>query len=219
LEALASGLTAQSLKDLRIAIDHKWPSSPILHLSRFIHGIEQLYHAAQVMFFGGDFLIFLLNRSQSIYDPGVPVWFSGRSRHSMMPVGSALSAKLAAVEELYLSCDDLCPADWIELRRLLGQCRSVRIFKVQHGLAEIANSIRSDYAEPVPVPDPFPALEEIKLRLIKYSAENITESQRVSILEAFKPFAAAQQQAGHPIKVLWSVLVLDRLGEEQEYIW
>jgi hypothetical protein len=122
-------------------------------------------------------------------------------------MGSALSTKLAAVEELYLLllCEDQLwrlPADRTEFRRLLGQFRSVRILKVQCGLVEVAHSIRPDYAEPVP--DPFPALEEIQLCLT--SSRNITESQRATILEAFQPFVAARQQAGCPIKVVGNVV-------------
>jgi hypothetical protein len=176
------------------------------------------------MFFRGYFLITLLTHSQHIdhWQPRPPtsIRFLVHSGHL---VDSALSMRFAAVEDLYLTFDpdDRCTEDWTELRRLLGQFRSVRIFWVQHRLAEVAHFIRPDHALAETVLDLFPALEEIKLCLTNTSAENITESQRASILEAFNPFVAARQQAGRPVKVLWNVRLsyYDRLRELQKTLW
>jgi hypothetical protein len=100
LDALVAGISAPSLRVVEIELLVIQP--PILHLPRFINEIEEYYHAVHVTFQESEFCLSLLTQSEHTSHCELCINLRA-GRHpldSVMQMSSALSTKLAAVEEL-----------------------------------------------------------------------------------------------------------------------
>jgi hypothetical protein len=214
LNNLMSGLSAPSLQDVHFILCNLLP---ILHLPRFIDGLREQYHTANVTFYrnGHDFRLSLLTHSGDI-DHVKPSfrfhtnYFPG----SIKPItGSSMSStKLATTEELAL----LFPATTMvgrvgplltvlqhdfPLREFLRQFRSVKVLRLNPFVPEVALSLRQDDGEAL-----LPLLEEIVLSAppISRSTKGPDEEYQdrsAAELAAFEPFVSAREQMGRHVKI------------------
>jgi hypothetical protein len=149
----------------------------------------------------GSFSLSLLAHSESIYDPDPHFNFYSRD---VMPIGNAISPRLAIVEELFLTSiyKSSSPSrpPW---RRFLELFHNVKVIRLQDNIDvmfDVAHSLQQeDQGESAPV---LPSLEEIELCSWPWSF-NLRRDKRRSVMEAFEPLIAARQEAGRPVKIFW----------------
>ncbi|KAI0251469.1 hypothetical protein BJV78DRAFT_1211869 [Lactifluus subvellereus] len=205
LEGVLAGLAAPSLQDLRIILVDHSITLPIPHLSRFIQDEGRPVFAARFKFTRLSLDISLLH---SANDPPFRIGVSS-SMTSMARISTALSATLATVEDLFLTCsfqpNPITP--WLSegpnpYRDALGQFRNVEILRLRHALVlSVAEFLRHGDGELAL--DVLPALKEIELDAGGYH-ELVSESQRASALDSFGPFVAVRQRMGRPVDVFWN---------------
>ncbi|KAI0251460.1 hypothetical protein BJV78DRAFT_1211772 [Lactifluus subvellereus] len=203
LEGLLAGLATPSLQDLHIVLSDYSITLPIPHLSRFIHDEGRPVFATRVKFTGLSLDISLLH---STNDPPSRITVPG-TMISMARISTALSATLATVEDLFLTCSFQPETLWLSegsnsYREALGQFPNVKILRLRHALVlSVTEFLRQDDGELAL--DVLPALEEIELDAGGYH-ELVNESQRASALDNFGPFVAMRQRMGRPMNVFWN---------------
>ncbi|KAH9978405.1 hypothetical protein BJV74DRAFT_953400 [Russula compacta] len=214
LGALVAGFTAPFLRDVHFIFDDDDDDDddkvPILHLPRFLDGVEKLYPSVRMISEGDYFRISLLSHSESMNHSTPSFRFSSPcSPESIMRMSAALSAKLATVEELLMVFIGDSYEIWDDDVSLLGflrHFRSVKVLRVEHediNLLAIARILQPDDDS---VLDLLPMLEEIEIRVMwDILSETPSQSQPVVFTElamaAFRPFLAARQEAGRPVKI------------------
>ncbi|KAH9978404.1 hypothetical protein BJV74DRAFT_138626 [Russula compacta] len=205
--ALVAGFTAPSLQDVHIILDHD-DEDPILHLPRFLDDVEKLYHSVQMISDGDYFRISLLTHSETVGCATPSFRFcSDYSPDSVMRMSAALSAKLATVEELLM----VFLTDSYELRdddtpwpSFLQHFRRVKVLRVEYeeDVFAIADTLQMDDE---PIPDLLPMLEEVEITARGDVFSESPQGQPVMFSElemaAFRPFLAARQEAGRPVKI------------------
>ena len=207
LSALVAGFTAPSLQGLHIILDGD-DESPIFHLPRFLDDVEKVYHSVQMISEGDYFRVSLLTHSETV-DCATPSFrfCSKVSPDSVMGMSAALSAKLATVEELLM----VFLTDFYEMwdndtpwRNFLQHFRKVKVLRVElEDVFAIADTLQMDDE---PIPDLLPMLEEVEITARgDVFPESPPQGQPVMFSEpemaAFRPFLAARQEAGHPVKI------------------
>jgi hypothetical protein len=209
LEALVAGLLAPSLWHVEIRFfDVTWP--PIVHLPRFINEIEEHFHAVHVVFLRTSFRLSLLQSEYiSHFKPRFQLdCVPGMSpSESIFRMSDALSTRLATVEELRVTFDEMRASvrfwvghtSWL---RFYQQFPSVKVLRTEGPNDDyIEHTLLLAHEKPGDDPSFLPALEEIEL------GKNPlwdSEGQRESRLAGFQPFVSARQQAGRPVKVFFS---------------
>jgi hypothetical protein len=199
IEWFISGLAAPSLREFHISISaaNESPTLHIPHLSRFIHAAGISFSEAH-FYLGSNPTTFLYARSHSIDGPpsktvGISSVFTPRS-------GGLPSAILATLEDIHLSISTTYPrqplpedlAPWGEF---FQEFRNVKVLRLSHGIeARVADILRRPTVNPPPSQEVLPSLEEI----VVYAKPG------ASGLKSFVPFAAARQEVGRPVKVIWS---------------
>ena len=202
LGALVAGFTAPSLQDVHIILNDD-DEDPIFHLSRFLDGIEKLYHSAQMISEGDYFRISLLTHSEPVDQP-TPSFrcCSVCSPGSIMRMSATLSAKLATVEELLM----VFIADPFEFwdddnpwRSFLQHFRRVKVLWVERiDLLYMADILDPDDES---VPGLLPMLEEIEIRARSYIFFKSPPQTTELGMAAFRPLLAAREEAGRPVKI------------------
>ncbi|KAI0249090.1 hypothetical protein BJV78DRAFT_1230259 [Lactifluus subvellereus] len=211
LEAVAAGLSAPFLQDLKIHLNED-PVKSLPHLSRFIRDVEGQFFAAQVKSSREYLEISVLTHSHFIDEPACRITIRdfGRWKHFW----TALKAKFTAIEEIFFESPypDLEGGPrWCSWLGLLEDFDNIKTLRVERGLVlEAAHFLKQRSAL-----DFLPALEEIELRSVvsRYvdHAEPISDIQREAVHTAFRPFVTARQQTGRPVKISWNAdLVLPR---------
>jgi hypothetical protein len=208
-DTLAARLSAPSLRDFYIRFLNGIP--PIVHLPRFINEIEEQYYAVHVKFFDWFFCLSLQTQSEYISrcEPRFELpQVRGKLPGSIIRMGGVLFRKLATVEELRVTFQDIqvFPDTWensIPWRELLQHFPRLKAFRTKGALnhRRIARALYRDHGEPNNDLAFLSALEEIELGKIS-SLSN--EYERGHELAAFEPIVSARQQAGCPIKVFFS---------------
>ena len=209
--ALVAGFTAPSLQDVHFIFDDDDDNDdkvPILHLSRFLDGVEKLYPSVQIISEDDYFRISLLTHSESIDHPTPSFRFcSSCSPESIMRMSATLSVKLATVKELLMVFIPASYKLWddnILSSSFLRHFRSVKVLRVEHeDVLAIARILQPDDVSAL---DLLPMLEEIEIRAMwDILSESPSQSQPVVFTElamgAFRSFLAARQEAGHPVKI------------------
>jgi len=208
LNNLMAGFSAPSLQDVRFMLCNLLP---IMHIPRFIDGLREQYHTANVTFNGNsmdDFRLSLMTHSGDInhFKPS----FRFHTNHfpeSIEPITSSgmSSTKLATAEELALLFPDTAKVtEWqhdFPLREFLRQFRSVKVLRLDPFVPEVALSLQQDNGESF-----LPLLEEIELSAPPISRSTNSpdeEYQRCAAAElaAFDPFISAREQMGRPVNV------------------
>ena len=186
-----AGFIPTSLQDIHIELNDDDVS--IFHLTWFLDDLEKLYHLVQVTIHD-DYPC-----AHFFSEPGnhtLSFIFSLKGYSDLiMQMSSALSAKLSAVEELFIFVNDNCTYRSLRdhnvlLPSFLQHFRSVKVLRVKHyDVPNLANTLQPDGE---PILDVLPMLEEINIR-----TSDVSERQ----LAAFHPFIAARQEAGRPVKL------------------
>ncbi|KAH9990636.1 hypothetical protein BJV74DRAFT_421172 [Russula compacta] len=245
LSAFMARFTAPSLQDVHFIFDGDDDDEdevPILHLPRFLDGVEKLYPSVQIISECDYFRMSLLTRSESVDHPTPSFRFcSPCSPESIMRMSAALSAKLATVDELLMVSIGDSHEIWdddVLLPSFLRHFRSVKVLRVEdEAVFAIARALRPD-GESV-FPDLLPMLEEIEIRVrwsggfpeSPFPSQPSAFSERGMIVAAFRPFLTARQEAGRPIKIYGScahrslnessraVLLISKGGACSPVIW
>jgi hypothetical protein len=186
LIALMAGFSAPSLRD----IDIGFYSPPVMHFSRFIKGIEEHYHAAQLIVEPMNFRFLFFGCAENDHLPRFNL--SSPRQESIMHFSSEFSTKLTTVKELaviLLHTDDDPSGGIIPWRNFLLHFPSVKALRLEGtNNLRIASALHQDHEEPNPAF--LPVLEEIELCVGLYSPP-----QGPSELEVFQPFVSARQRA------------------------
>ena len=213
LNALVAGFTAPSLQDVHFILDgDNDHADPISHLSRFLDGVEKLYHSVQMISEGDYFRISLFTHSEPVdHDTPSFSFCSVCSPVSIMRMSAALSAKLSTVEELFIVfIDDYY--DWWDggtrWPAFLQHFHNVKVLRLEHEeVFDLADTMQLDDE---PILNFLPMLEEIEihLRWAERSPASPHQNQHVISSElgmaAFRQFLAARQEAGRPVKIFGS---------------
>jgi F-box-like len=209
-EWFVAGLAAPSLREFQISANNEIarfsPTFDFPCLSKFIRIMGTYFFAARVAVLPHP-MIFLFEHPHAIHDPPskliiITTLLSRR-------LGSALSAILAAFEEIFLY---LSPTYYWRHGPLVGDfpCRefltvfcSVKVLRLDEGpemravadvLRQSTDGDRSQYV--------FPSLEEIVVYARTMHA--VDEKVRAFGLETFGPFLTARHQVGRPVTVSWN---------------
>jgi hypothetical protein len=207
LNALVAGFSAPSLQELFVGLIDA-TSLPISHLPRFIDGLSQPHCTVQVILERESFRLSLL-ASDEFYDIEEPrfKFYATRFPESIMRISSALAAKLATIERLFITFGSGAHETWehdIPWRKFLQQFHSVKQIGLEGGkIPDIASAFQPNQGGSVF--DFLPALESINLHTSEIRARIYGESGLAYEREAFQPFTSAREQAGRPIEVSRSV--------------
>jgi hypothetical protein len=161
LDALVAGISAPSLRAVEIEFILIHP--PIVHLPRFISEIEEHYHIVHVTLKESEFRLSLLTQSDytSPCQLCINLGPARRLLDSVMQMSSALSTKLATVEELHVTInntDSFFPWRWF-----YRQCPSVKVLRTGGiRIYFVARTLHKDGGEPDDLAF-LPALEGIDL--------------------------------------------------------
>jgi len=212
LEALMAGLTAPSLQELRISVYDFRALSPPTNLTSFIRNSGRQFFSAQINTPGPGMNLVMSTQSHSTDDP--PFKIIAREMGTVQLMGDLFSETLATVEDVFLASPfsleslEMSIQDILPSYTFFTPFRSAKILRVSPG---IEPKVGAEL-----FPDLLPALEEIELNATAPSCSpiRIDEKEVVSVLELFKPFVDARQQAGHPVEVHWNT---DRLIPEYFY--
>ncbi|KAI0253924.1 hypothetical protein BJV78DRAFT_1280654 [Lactifluus subvellereus] len=207
-EALAAGLAAPFLQDLKIELDDEddYPST-FPHLSRFISDVEGQFFAVLVDITSGAPQISMLTHSHSIDEPPRRIAIQNELTWPVQ-IGSAFGPRLTTAGQLSIQCEPYhrlwFDEDPIGSRRFLEQFENVKILSVGRDLLlEVARFLLLNSGEPPLLL--LPALEEIELRLaVPRFAPPISDVEREEVLSTFSAFIAARQQVGHPVRISWN---------------
>ncbi|KAH9965563.1 hypothetical protein BGW80DRAFT_1345229 [Lactifluus volemus] len=211
-EALIARLAAPSLEDIHIVITHTTPSM-ILHLTRFLNGAHGQFSTAQLIDRENSISLSLLTDSP-LLDTSKPNFILDINRHphhDLMKIIVAFSARLSTVEVLLLrffpskfrlSQLPEYPIPWDSF--FLPFC-SVKTLTVHPKLVpDVAHSLLPGHG-----PDILPVLEGIELLKPCWGyildPNELAESARASMVNAFQPFVASRQQARRSVTVSWKV--------------
>ena len=199
LDGLMSGLSVPSVETFNTNFTCSF-ISPMRHISRFVTDTNSEHHAFRVISSSrGSFSLSLLAHSECIDEPDPHFnFYSCR----VMQISTALSPRLAIVEELFLISFDKSSRPTTPWRRFLELFHNVKILRLQHNVMfYIAHSLQQDQGISAAV---LLSLEEIELRGWSWSSESAVQDERRSAMEAFEPFIATLQQAGRHVKIFWS---------------
>ena len=219
LEALMAGLTAPSLQELRIFVYGIRATVPPTHLTSFIRNSGRQFLSAQLC--APRHGIQLVMPAHSHSTDGLPFRIIARKMYSTLLMGYLFSETLATVEDVFLASPLYLRPESLALpvqdtpygHALFTPFRNAKILRLSSGIGvEVGEMFRDDTF----FSDLLPALEEIELNAITPSCRpiRIDEKEVVSVLELFKPFVDARQQAGHPVNVHWNT---DRVLPEYFY--
>ncbi|KAH9995115.1 hypothetical protein BJV77DRAFT_1157980 [Russula vinacea] len=203
LDALVAGLSAPSLRDVRI-VHQVMVSLPFVHLSRFINDIEEHYHAAHLSLKDWVISLSLLTQSEYISHCNSRVKLgspSSNSRELIMQMSGVLSAMLPTVGELHITFDD-SPVNWVRdilWRWFLQQFPNLKTLRTEgKKIYGFARSFLQDQEEPVDDSTFLPSLEQIEL---DKNPLLTNEGRCGPRLAALQRFISAPQQAGRPVKL------------------
>jgi hypothetical protein len=210
LDALVAGFSAPSLQDVALTIEFsrsKWP--PIVHLPRFINGIEGRYDAVHVAFLDWGVRFSFLPPSESLSHCEPHFEMVVVRDHSppelILYMSGVLSAMLTTVKELYVTFDGdefwrtIIP--WPKFYRHFPSVKALRTDR-PNGL-RISRTFPEESGRAF---DFLPALEEIEIERGTDTYWNFGrnfESVRETQLAAFRPFVSARQQVGRPVNVFY----------------
>ena len=202
LDDLMSRLAALSLQTFSTKLPGS-SISPIWHISWFIADINAEYHRFQVtLLHYGSFKFSLLALSECINNPNPHFNFHSQD---IMQISNTLSPRLAIVKKLFLiSFYKLSPPAtpwcWHQFLRLFP---NVKVLRLQYKIMfEITHSLQQDQGKSDTTV--LYSLEEIKLHTWSRSMGSAAKDKWRSVMAAFKPSIASLQQAGHPVKIVWS---------------
>jgi hypothetical protein len=218
LEVLIAGLETPSLQELRISTyDFRAKPRPT-HLTSFIRNSGKEFLSAQLKVQGRGINLVMSTHSHSTDDdPPFKIIASGID--SILMMGGLFSETLATIEDVFLASpfylrDLVTPIQsTVHSYMLFTPFRGAKTLRVSPGIElKVGEMFRSG----VLFSGLLPALEEIELNAITPSCRpiRIDEKGVESILEPFKPFVDARQEAGHPVKLHWNT---DRVLPE--YFW
>ena len=208
LEVLMAGLEAPSLQELRISAYGIRAIPPPTHLTSFIRNSGKEFFSAQLKVQGLGINLIMSTHSHSTgHDPPFKI-IASRMR-SILMMADLFSETLATIEDVFLA-SPFSPEDLVKPIQgtvhsymFFTPFRGAKILRVSPGIVpKVGEMFRNE----VLFSDLLPALEEIELNAITPSCRpiQVDEKEVVSILELFKPFVDARQQAGHPVKVHWN---------------
>ena len=216
LEANMAGLAAPSLQEIRIScIFGPRVIPPPTHLTSFIRNSERHIFSAQVNAPGDDGISLVLSTDpRSTDDPPFKIIASGI--RSILLMGDLFSEILATVEDVLLASpfdlkffspsfdlEALSPfEDPVQSYTLFRSFRSAKILRLSPGIEQGIGDIF--WAEELPL-DILPSLDEIQLNATTSCTPiQVDENHVASVLELFKPFVDARQEAGQLVNVHWN---------------
>ena len=219
LEGLMAGLSAPSLQELRISILGTRAIPSPTHLTSFIRNLGRQFLSAQVSTPGDRINLVLSTDFHSTDDLPFKIVASGI--HSILLMGDLFPETLATIEDVFLASPfDLGPLpsppdlpfdlnrlspfeDPIPSYRFFTSFHSAKILRVSPGIEQEIQDILNHEELPL---DVLPSLEEIELNATMSSCTpiQVDENHVASVLELFKPFVAARQQAGQLVNVHWN---------------
>ena len=207
LEAYMAGLVAPSLQELRISVYGTRVIPPPTHLTSFIRSSGRQFFYAQISAPGHGINLVMSTQLHSTDDPPFKVIASGM--RSILLMGDLFSEPLAAVEDVFLASpfclESLVPPiqGTFHSHTFFAPFRGAKILRVSPG---IEPKVGEMFFKEELSPNLLPALEEIELNATTSSCTpiRIDEKEVLSVLELFKRFVDARQQASHPVKVHWN---------------
>ena len=208
LEAFMAGLQAPSLQELRISVYCR-AIPPPTHLTAFIRNSGKEFFSVQLNASVHGINLGMSTHPHSADDPPFKIIANGMD--SALVMDSLFSETLATVEDVFLAspfCLDSLPPPIPNTFHsytipFFTPFRGAKMLRLSPGIEpEVGEMFRNEGSSP----DLLPALKEIELNAAMPSCRpiRIDEKEAVSVLESFKPFMDARQQAGHPVKVHWN---------------
>jgi len=190
------------LQELRISVYDFRAIPPPTNLTSFILTSGRQFFSAQINAPGHAINLVMSTQSQSTDDPPFKIIASEMS--SVLLMGDLFSETLATVEDVFLaspfSLESLATftPDTLPSYKFFTPFRGAKILRVSPGIEPKVGEELS--------PDLLPALEEIELNATMplCTPIRIDEKEVASVLEPFKRFVDARQQAGRPVKVHWN---------------
>ena len=211
LNALVAGISASSLRDVRIQFDGAI-RPPIMHLPQFINEIQKTYHAVHVDFKFRKYVfrLSLLTRPEYVSHCNPRLILDSRncSPESIIQMSAALSVKLTTVEYLHVNFDSTPAVVWensMLWRRFYQQFPSVKVLRTEgaNNTFRLARTLPQDYGEPLDLAF-LPALKEIDLGKKPLTYRGQWDDYPLS---TFQKFVSARRQEGRPVKVFFQCIL------------